>query len=59
VVLDEQLKRMIIEERPDAAYREYLKSIGFVSMFEDGLRKVEAGITTISEVLSVTIGSEV
>ena len=59
VVLDEELKRLIIEQRSDSDYRKYLKSTGFKSMFEDGLLKVEQGITTITEVLSVTIGSEV
>lgn len=58
VVLDEQLKRMIINRETDAAYRDYLASIGFVSMFEDGLEKIEKGITTMSEVLGVSIGNE-
>lgn len=58
VVLDEQLKRMIINRETDAAYREYLESIGFVSMFEDGLDKIAKGITTMSEVLGVSIGDE-
>lgn len=58
VVLDENLKRMVINRETDSAYREYLASIGFQTMFEDGLEKIARGITTMSEVLGVSIGSE-
>ncbi len=55
IVLDDELKQMIFEKQPDSAYRNYLKEKGFVSMLEDGLRKVELGITTVSEVMGATM----
>jgi len=55
LMLDDQLKQMIVEKKPDAAYRQYLREKGFQTMLEDGLTKVKQGITTIAEVMSVTI----
>lgn len=53
--LDEQMKQMIVEKKPDSAYREYFKEKGFVTMVEDGLKKVRLGLTTISEVMRATM----
>lgn len=55
IILDDKLKQMIFDKQPDSAYRNYLKEKGFVSMLEDGLKKVELGITTVSEVLGATM----
>lgn len=55
VVLDDELKQMIFNKQPDSDYRNYLKQKGFISMFEDGIEKARQGVTTISEVVRVTI----
>jgi len=52
--LDEDLRRLI--NQPDFSLdklRALAKQKGMVSMFEDGLRKAELGITTIEEVMRV------
>ncbi|KIL36244.1 type II secretion system protein E [Cohnella kolymensis] len=55
LMIDDQLRSMILQKRPDNEYRDYAIKQGFVPMLKDGLHKVGAGETTIAEVLRVTI----
>jgi type IV pilus assembly protein PilB len=55
VMMDEPLRSLVLDKRPDSDYRNYLQSKGFKSMLEDGLTKAAMGLTTVTEVLRVTI----
>lgn len=54
LMIDEQLRVMIIQKRTDHDYLTHARTQGFVSMLEDGLAKVVQGYTTLEEVLRVT-----
>ena len=55
-LIDEDVQRLIYENTGSARLREKARSLGMRSMREDGLRKVTAGLTTIEEVVSITVG---
>jgi general secretion pathway protein E/type IV pilus assembly protein PilB len=47
---------LIYENTGSARLRDKARSFGMRTMREDGLRKVTAGLTTIDEVVSITVG---
>ncbi|MCF6092695.1 Flp pilus assembly complex ATPase component TadA [Microaerobacter geothermalis] len=53
--LDEKMREMVMTRKSDSEYRNYAMSIGMVPMIKDGLMKAVEGLTTIQEVLRVTI----
>ncbi|MEO5960603.1 MAG: type II secretion system ATPase GspE [Opitutaceae bacterium] len=55
-VIDEEIQRMIYEHVGTAKLREKARALGMRTMREDGTRKVTAGLTTIEEVVSITVG---
>lgn len=57
MVLDDELAKMVMEHQSDQAYREVALKKGMVPMLDDGLQKAAAGLTTLAEVLRVTVHS--
>jgi general secretion pathway protein E/type IV pilus assembly protein PilB len=55
-LVNEEIQRLIYENAGSARMRERARSFGMRTMREDGLRKVTAGLTTIEEVVSITVG---
>lgn len=55
-VFNDELQRMIYENVGTSRLREKARSLGMRTMREDGLRKVLSGMTTIEEVVSITVG---
>ena len=55
LTLDEKLREMVMQNHPASVYRAYLQSQGHQTMYHDGLGKVAQGITTLSEVMRVTV----
>ena len=55
-VVNEEIQRMIYENVGSARLRDKSRSLGMRTMREDGTRKVTAGLTTIEEVVSITVG---
>jgi general secretion pathway protein E/type IV pilus assembly protein PilB len=55
-VVNEEIQKMIYEHAGSARLREKARALGMRTMREDGLRKVMAGLTTIDEVVSITVG---
>ncbi|MBK9615395.1 MAG: Flp pilus assembly complex ATPase component TadA [Uliginosibacterium sp.] len=53
-VLDEKMHRAIIEGADATDLHEIARQSGMVTLHEDGLRKVLAGVTSLDEVLRVT-----
>ncbi len=51
----EEIERMIYENASLVALRRKARELGMRFMREDGIRKVTAGITTLEEVLNVTV----
>jgi type II secretory ATPase GspE/PulE/Tfp pilus assembly ATPase PilB-like protein len=55
VEMNSTLRQMVHEQTPLPSFREECRrSGGMVTLREDALRKVEAGITTLDEVVRVT-----
>jgi type IV pilus assembly protein PilB len=54
--VDEEMQRMIYENAGSARIREAARAKGMLTMREDGARKVIAGLTTVEEVVSITVG---
>ena len=55
-VVSEPIQQMIYENARASRLREQARSSGMRTMREDGLRKATAGLTTVEEVVSITIG---
>ncbi|MBI5691177.1 MAG: Flp pilus assembly complex ATPase component TadA [Verrucomicrobia bacterium] len=55
-VVNEEIQKMIYENAGTAKLRERARSLGMRTMREDGARKVTSGLTTIEEVVSITVG---
>jgi type IV pilus assembly protein PilB len=55
MIVDEHIQRAIINRDSEAEMTAHLRANGFVSMREDGVRKIVAGITSIEEVLKATL----
>jgi type IV pilus assembly protein PilB len=55
-VINEEVQKMIYEGVGTAKLREKARTLGMRTMREDGARKVTAGLTTIEEVVSITVG---
>jgi general secretion pathway protein E len=54
MVLDEKIRKAIIEGRDAAALQSLAAAGGMLSLYQDGLRKVAAGVTSLEELLRVT-----
>ncbi|GBF73382.1 hypothetical protein PA598K_01669 [Paenibacillus sp. 598K] len=57
LVLDDELRSMVLAKRSDREYYRYALAQGLVPMLVDGLRKAAEGKTTISEIYRV-VGEE-
>jgi type IV pilus assembly protein PilB len=55
-LINEEIQKMIYEHVGTSKLRDKARSLGMRTMREDGARKVTAGMTTIDEVVSITIG---
>jgi general secretion pathway protein E/type IV pilus assembly protein PilB len=54
--IDDQVRHLIFEKVGAAELRGRARELGMRTLREDGLRKVVAGLTTLEEVLRVTMG---
>jgi general secretion pathway protein E/type IV pilus assembly protein PilB len=57
-VLNDETRRMITEKMPVTALRSRARELGMRTLREDGIRKVLAGLTSIPEVVSATVGDK-
>lgn len=57
-VLNDEARRMITENASHAELRARARQLGMRTLREDGIRKVLAGITSVSEVISATMGDK-
>jgi general secretion pathway protein E len=53
LVLDEELRAEVMRQRGSGELRRLAIAHGMRTLFEDGLRQVRAGVTTIEEVMRV------
>lgn len=55
-LVTDEIQKMIFDKLPVSELRAHARELGMRTLREDGLRKVGAGITTLEEVLRVTMG---
>ncbi len=55
-VVNEEIQQMVYENATLVELRQKTRELGMRSMREDGIRKITAGLTTIAEVISATVG---
>jgi len=55
-LINDEIQHMIFDKKPVAELRHHAREMGMRSLREDGLRKILSGMTTIDEVLRVTMG---
>jgi type II secretory ATPase GspE/PulE/Tfp pilus assembly ATPase PilB-like protein len=54
LVIDDKFRDMINEDSSVGNMRRAFRASGQDTLFDDGIRKIKAGLTTIEEVLRVT-----
>jgi len=59
VTVNEQLRSMIADNASETAIRKILRENNFETMIQDGIAKIEAGITTPEELLRVVLVEEI
>ena len=52
-MITDELRKLIMEERSSAEIQQHARDHGMVTLLEDGLAKVEQGLTTRDEVFRV------
>lgn len=55
-MINDEIQRMIFEKTSATALRVRARELGMRTLREDGVRKIGAGITTVEEVMRVTMG---
>ncbi|MBN1557576.1 MAG: type II secretion system ATPase GspE [Lentisphaerae bacterium] len=56
MTVSDEIRRMIFESVSSSALRKRARETGMRTLREDGIRKVAAGVTTLEEVMRVTMG---
>ncbi len=55
-MINDEIQHMIFDKKPVNELRHHAREMGMRTLREDGLRKILSGMTTIDEVLRVTMG---
>lgn len=55
LVIDETIKGMLLQNKSMTAIRAYAKEQGMAFLIQDGLEKMKAGLTTMEEIMQVSI----
>jgi type IV pilus assembly protein PilB len=55
-VIDDEARKLIYEKVPSSVLRTRAREMGMRTLREDGVRKVQAGLTTPDEVIRATVG---
>lgn len=58
-IVSEDLAKLIFANQPAGVIREAARKAGMRSLRDDAIRKAEAGISTLQEVITVTLMDEV
>ena len=57
-LVNDEIQKMIFDKLPVAELREHARELGMRTLREDGMRKIGSGMTTVEEVLRVTMGDK-
>jgi len=54
--IDDDIRKLVATQASYTQIKETAKKNGMITLFESGIKKVEAGVTSLEEILSVTLG---
>jgi type II secretory ATPase GspE/PulE/Tfp pilus assembly ATPase PilB-like protein len=54
MVIDDQIRELISSKATHTQIRDAARKNGMMTLFEDGIKKIEDGITSLDEIISVT-----
>ena len=57
-LVNDEIQKMIFDKLPVSEMREHARELGMRTLREDGLRKIASGMTSIEEVMRVTMGDK-
>jgi type IV pilus assembly protein PilB len=55
ITINEKIRTLIAENAPETTIRRVLRENGFKTLLQDGISKVEQGLTSIDELLRVVL----
>jgi len=58
LVLDANIKRLIMDNSTEVQIKEQARSSGMITLREDGISKAKEGLTTLEEIIRVTVGDQ-
>jgi len=58
MVINDQIRESISQKASFQKIREIARASGMQTLYESALRKVEDGVTSLEEAISVTLGAE-
>lgn len=58
MIINEEIRELVIQKASFQKIREAARANGMQTLYESGIRKVEEGITSLEEVLSITLGAD-
>lgn len=58
MVIDEEIRDLIVERASFQKIREVARAHGMQTLYESGMKKVELGVTSLEEAISVTLGAD-
>ncbi len=58
LALDANIKRLIMNNSTEAQIKEQARSSGMITLREDGISKAKEGLTTLEEIIRVTVGDQ-
>lgn len=58
MLINEQLRDLITQRTPFQKIREVARAGGMQTLYESGIKKVEDGVTSLEEALSITLGAD-
>jgi len=58
IIINDKLRELIAKGASLGALKEKIKELDFPTLFKSGMKKVEEGLTSVEEVLSITLAAE-
>ncbi len=58
LTLDANIRRLIMNNSTEAVLKEHARSSGMITLREDGISKARGGLTTLEEIIRVTVGDQ-
>jgi type II secretory ATPase GspE/PulE/Tfp pilus assembly ATPase PilB-like protein len=58
LTIDSNIRRLIMDNAAESKIKQSARSSGMITLREDGIAKAGQGITTLEEIVRVTVGDQ-